>query len=138
MNVIGIGTDLCDCDRIARMIERHQGEFVSRVFTQSEIEYCGERKAFVEHYSGRWAAKEAILKALGTGWARGIKWTDLEIINSPSGAPVVVLHNMAKTVSEEQRICEIKISISHTSTQAIAFAIATGVPSMGHLNSEID
>ena len=79
--VVGIGTDIVECLRIANMIEKHQDVFINRVFTPGEIEYCGGRKSTTQHYAGRWAAKEAILKAIGTGWANGIQWTDIEIAN---------------------------------------------------------
>ena len=73
MNVIGIGTDIVECLRVANMIEKHEDVFIQRVYTPDEIEYCGARKAATQHYAGRWAAKEAILKAIGTGWSNGIQ-----------------------------------------------------------------
>ncbi|MDD4789547.1 MAG: holo-ACP synthase, partial [Pirellulales bacterium] len=91
MDVIGIGTDITECLRIARMIERHGDLFINRVYTDEEIRYCQNRKQATQHYAGRWAAKEAILKALGTGWIRGISWRDIEIRNDPSGRPVVAV-----------------------------------------------
>ena len=94
MAVIGIGTDIIECLRIAQMIERHGEMFLTRVYTPQEIEYCTARKASTQHYAGRFAAKEAVLKALGTGWTRGIQWRDIEVRNelaaspaSPSAAP---------------------------------------------------
>ena len=71
-NIVGIGTDIVECLRIAQMIERHGDLFINRVYTPLEIGYCQSRKASTQHYAGRWAAKEAILKAIGTGWRRGI------------------------------------------------------------------
>ena len=88
MAILGIGTDIVECPRIADMIERHQDIFITRVFTAAEIEYCSGRKAATQHYAGRWAAKEAVLKALGTGWRRGISWRDIEIISNRQGAPL--------------------------------------------------
>ncbi len=88
MAILGIGTDIVECPRIADMIERHQDIFITRVFTVAEIEYCSGRKAATQHYAGRWAAKEAVLKALGTGWRRGISWRDIEIISNRQGAPL--------------------------------------------------
>ncbi|MDA1180440.1 MAG: holo-ACP synthase, partial [Planctomycetota bacterium] len=79
MRVIGIGTDIIECLRIAQMIERHGDQFINRVYTDYEMEYCRARKASTQHYAGRWAAKEAVLKALGTGWIRGITWRDVEV-----------------------------------------------------------
>ncbi len=126
MNVIGIGTDICDCARIAQMIEKHGDVFLKKVFTGNEIVYCSRHRASVPHFAGRWAAKEAILKALGTGWARGIQWTDLEIFHAAGGRPRVRLHGAAALISHEQGIAEILVSISHTATTAIAFATAVG------------
>ena len=89
-NLISIGTDIIECVRIAQMIEKHGEVFLQRVFTQKEIQYCSSRKAATQHYAGRWAAKEAVLKVLGTGWAKGIQWTDVEIVNEVTGAHQVV------------------------------------------------
>ena len=91
MSVIGIGTDIIECLRIAQMIERHGELFLARVYTPREIEYCSSRKAATQHYAGRWAAKEAVLKALGTGWARGISWQDIEVRNDLGGKPSIAL-----------------------------------------------
>ena len=78
MSVVGIGTDIVEVLRIEQMIERHGELFLRRVFTENEVGYCSARKAASQHYAGRWAAKEAVLKALGTGWAQGITWVDIE------------------------------------------------------------
>ena len=126
MNVIGIGTDIVECLRIANMIEKHEDVFIQRVYTPGEIEYCGQRKSSTQHYAGRWAAKEAILKAIGTGWAKGIQWTDIEIVNEMGGKPFVRLAGQAKEICHSQGIDEILISISHTRTFATAFATAVG------------
>ena len=126
MNVVGIGTDIVECLRIADMIEKHEDIFINRVFTPDEIEYCGGRKSSTQHYAGRLAAKEAILKALGTGWAKGIQWTDIEVGNEPGGRPFVRLTGAAKEVSESRGITEVLISISHCRLFATAFATAVG------------
>ena len=125
-DVIGIGTDITECLRIARMIERHGDLFINRVYTAEEIRYCRNRKQTTEHFTGRWAAKEAVLKALGTGWRRGISWRDVEILNEPGGKPIVNVHGGAKSVVEQLGITRLQISISHCHTHATAFAIATG------------
>ncbi|MBX3418974.1 MAG: holo-ACP synthase [Pirellulaceae bacterium] len=124
MQIIGIGTDLCECQRIAGMIQRHGETFLTKVYTAAEIEYCQPHRNSAISYAGRWAAKEAILKALGTGWARGIEWTNLEVLNQPGGQPVVNLTGRAAEVAAEKGISSVNISISHTDTLAIAFAIA--------------
>jgi holo-[acyl-carrier protein] synthase len=127
MTVIGIGTDIVECLRIAQMIERHGELFLTRVFTLPEIEYCSSRKAATQHYAGRWAAKEAILKAFGTGWSRGIRWCDMEIRNDAAGKPSVALGGGAREICERLGIGDLLISISHCRTHATALAIATAV-----------
>ena len=123
--LISIGTDIIECVRIAQMIEKHGEVFLQRVFTQKEILYCSSRKAATQHYAGRWAAKEAVLKVLGTGWTKGILWTDVEIVNEVSGAPVIKITGKAAHVARERGIHEVMISISHCRSYATAFA--TGV-----------
>ncbi len=122
--IIGIGTDIIECLRIAQMIERHGELFISRVFTPHEIQYCQSRKLATQHFAGRWAAKEAILKALGTGWRKGISWRDVEIRNEPGGRPVVALRGGARDVIEQLGITEMLISISHCRSHATAYALA--------------
>ncbi|QDU95900.1 holo-ACP synthase [Lignipirellula cremea] len=124
MNVIGIGTDIVECLRIAQMIERHGELFVGRVYTDHEIEYCSSRKAATQHYAGRWAAKEAVLKALGTGWSRGITWRDIEVHNEIGGKPHIRLCGGAGEVSQRLGITEMMISISHCRSHATAYALA--------------
>jgi len=124
MNALGIGTDIVETLRIAQMIERHGELFLGRVFTPHEIAYCSVRKAATQHYAGRWAAKEAVLKALGTGWAKGITWTDVEVRNEPGGQPRIVLGGGAREIADQLGIGDVLISISHCRTHATAFAIA--------------
>ena len=124
MSIYGIGTDIVECLRIAQMIERHGELFITRVYTEHEIEYCQSRKQATQHFAGRWAAKEAVLKALGTGWRRGISWRDVEIRNERSGSPTVALRGGARDYMEQQKISEVLVSISHCRTHATAYAIA--------------
>ena len=126
MNVIGIGTDIVECLRIAQMIERHGELFIDRVYTAAEIEYCRSRKQATQHFAGRWAAKEAILKAIGTGWRRGISWRDMEVRNEGGGKPIVALRGGARDVVEQLGVGEILVTISHCRSHATAFAIALG------------
>jgi holo-[acyl-carrier protein] synthase len=121
-NLISIGTDIIECVRIAQMIEKHGEVFLQRVFTQREILYCSSRKAATQHYAGRWAAKEAVLKVLGTGWAKGILWTDVEIINEVSGAPVIKITGKAAEIARQRGIRQVMITISHCRAYATAFA----------------
>ena len=126
MDILGIGTDIIECPRIGRMIEQHGELFLRRVYTEREITYCQARKHAIEHFAGRWAAKEAILKAIGTGWSKGICWTDLEVRNIPSGAPKVMVRGGAKDAAVARGIGDILISISHCRTYATAYALALG------------
>jgi holo-[acyl-carrier protein] synthase len=126
MEILGIGTDVTECLRIARMIERHGDLFINRVYTPNEIRYCQNRKQATQHFTGRWAAKEAILKALGTGWRRGIAWCDMEIHNEPGGKPLVAVRGGVQEVVEQLGVAEIQVSISHCRTHATAIAIALG------------
>lgn len=124
MNVLGIGTDITECLRIAQMIERHGELFVGRVYTPHEIEYCRSRRMATQHFAGRWAAKEAVLKALGTGWKRGISWRDVEVRNLPGGRPVAMLSGGTQEVAEALGIRCVLVSISHCRSHATAYAIA--------------
>ncbi len=127
MQIVGIGTDIVECLRIGRMVEQHGELFLTRVYTPREIRYCQNRKHSTEHFAGRWAAKEAILKCLGTGWRRGLCWTDLEIRNDSQGKPRVVLRGAARDQAEQMRISEVLITISHFRAYATASAIAVSV-----------
>jgi len=106
------------------MMDSHGELFLTRVFTSIEIDYCSGRKMGYQHYAARWAAKEAVLKTLGTGWASGIQWTDVELSNLPSGKPVIRLYNRAAEVARDLGIDEVLISVSHTRDFAVAFASA--------------
>ncbi len=124
--MLGIGTDIIECLRIAQMIQRHGEQFIERVYTPHEIQYCQARKQSTQHFAGRWAAKEAVLKALGTGWVRGISWRDVEVRSETSGKPTIVLKGGAKQAAEAQGISDVLISISHCRTFATAYATAVG------------
>ena len=124
MSILGTGIDITECLRIAQMIERHGELFITRVYTDLEIEYCTTRKAATQHYAGRWAAKEAVMKALGTGWRRGLGWRDIEIRNAQGGKPVVAMRGGARDLIESIGIRELLISISHCRSHATAFAMA--------------
>jgi holo-[acyl-carrier protein] synthase len=124
MNVLGIGTDIVECLRIAQMIERHGELFIDRVYTAHEIEYCRSRKQATQHFAGRWAAKEAVLKAIGTGWRRGISWRDIEVRNGDGGKPTIAVRGGAFEAIEQAGIGEILITISHCRSHATAFAVA--------------
>ena len=125
MSILGVGSNIIECLRIAQMIERHGELFIARVYTDREIEFCASRKAATQHYAGRWAAKEAALMALGTGLTRGVAWRDVEICNR-GGAPTVAWHGAARDVFERSGVDRIHLSISHSRCHALAYAIAEG------------
>jgi holo-[acyl-carrier protein] synthase len=124
MEIVGIGTDIVECLRIGRMIEEHGELFLTRVFTEREISYCQGRKHATEHFAGRWAAKEAIFKCLGTGWQKGMCWTDMEVRNNTEGAPSVHLGGATKERAQQMKIANILLTISHCRAYATAYAIA--------------
>ncbi|MCS7160915.1 MAG: holo-ACP synthase [Gemmatales bacterium] len=124
MQVFGIGTDIVECERIARMLQKHGATFLHRVYTEREIAYCQKRKRAVEHFAGRWAAKEAIFKALGTGWAKGMAWTDIEILPDAQGQPLVQVRAAVHDYMQRVGIEKIFVSISHCRRYATACALA--------------
>jgi holo-[acyl-carrier protein] synthase len=124
--ILGIGTDITECLRIARIIERHGDLFINRVYTPAEIRYCQNRVQSTQHFTGRWAAKEAVLKALGIGLRRGISWRDIEVRSEPGARPVVAVRGNVKEAVERLGVGKILISISYCRTHAVAYAIALG------------
>jgi holo-[acyl-carrier protein] synthase len=124
MEILAHGIDLVDFPRIGQMIERHGERFVERVFTAAEQAYARSSRNTVEKYAGRFAAKEAVLKLVGTGWRGKIAWTDIEVVNNPAGQPEVTLSGEVKEIAEKMRIRHISVSITHTANFAIASAVA--------------
>ena len=124
MEIVAHGIDLVDCPRIEAMIERHGERFIQRVFTQAEQAYAEANKNEIEKLAGRFAAKEAVLKLMGTGWRGKIAWTDVEIINNSTGQPEVVLRGEVEKIARKLGIKHISVSITHTANFAIASAVA--------------
>jgi holo-[acyl-carrier protein] synthase len=121
--IVGLGVDITEVERIKGAIERHGKTFLQRVFTPQEIAYCeGFRNKF-ERYAGRFAAKEAAMKALGTGWRRGVRWVDVEVVRERSGRPTMQLGGEAEKVAKQLGVKRIALSITHTETQALAQVI---------------
>jgi holo-[acyl-carrier protein] synthase len=121
--VINQGIDLVECARIQEIVDRYGDRFLQRVFTPKELDYCLPRKRRWEHLAGRFAAKEAILKVLGTGWRDKIAWTDMEIVNLPGGQPQVTLTGEPVEICKKLGITRILLSISHTDHYAVASAL---------------
>ena len=126
MSVLGHGIDLVECERIARMIAEHGDRFLDRVYTASEREVAARYRDPVPFFAGRWAAKEAILKMIGTGWRGQIAWTDMEILPDELGRPVVALSGETARRAAEMGIKRTILSITHTAQQAAASAIGVG------------
>lgn len=124
MPVLGHGIDIVETARIRQLVEAHGRRFLDRCFTPAEQEYCARNpKRQFEHLAGRFAAKEAVLKVLGTGWRGGIQWTDIELTREPSGQPRVMLAGEARRIAEALGIRRWHVSISHIETHATASAI---------------
>jgi holo-[acyl-carrier protein] synthase len=124
MEIVAHGIDLVDCPRIEEMVARHGERFVQRIFTAAEQAYAEANKNKIEKLAGRFAAKEAILKLMGTGWRGKIAWTDIEIINNSSGQPEVTLGGEVEKIADKLGIKHISVSITHTANFAIASAVA--------------
>jgi holo-[acyl-carrier protein] synthase len=124
MPIIGHGIDIVETARVAKMVEDHEERFLRRCFTQGEQDYVAANPARrAEHLAGRFAAKEAILKVLGTGWANGVSWTQAEVVREPSGKPAVKLHGRCAEIAGELGITRWHLSISHSGGFATASAI---------------
>jgi holo-[acyl-carrier protein] synthase len=123
--ILGHGIDLCGVERIRRMIADHGDHFLERTYTPAEVAYARRRKkGFEETLAGRFAAKEAVMKALGTGWRDGVEFRGIEILNEPSGKPYVVLHGSTAEKARSLGVTAWHITITHTEDLAIASAIA--------------
>ena len=131
--IVGLGTDIVECDRIARLIDRHGESFTHRVFTPAEREYCDRHKNSAQNYAGRWAAKEAAMKALGTGFVPPVGWHDFEVLPRRSGAPTMTLTGGAAGVLADRGGAAALVTISHCRAYATATVIlvaAGGEPSL--------
>ena len=121
--IVGIGIDLAEVDRIRQAIERHGRRFIERIYTEKEIAYVERKANKYERYAARFAAKEAGMKAVGTGWKRGVRWRDFEVTNMPSGRPTLQLHGEAAKFAESLGVRNIALSITHTAAQGMAIVI---------------
>jgi holo-[acyl-carrier protein] synthase len=123
MNLFGIGIDVVEVQRIASSLDSFGAKFTSKVFTATERAYCENQKYPAIHYAARFAAKEAVAKALGTGIGKDLAWLDMEILRCDSGAPEVALSGGGEAFAKKNRIAEIKISLTHTRDYAAANAV---------------
>lgn len=124
MEIVGVGTEIVECLRVGRMIEHNGESFLARVYTPREIRDCQARRRATEQFAARWAAKEAVFKALGTPWRRGIEWTDVEVRQEPGGVPSVELTGATGELARELGVVTIHLSIAHCRAYATAYAMA--------------
>jgi holo-[acyl-carrier protein] synthase len=121
--IVGTGIDIAEVPRIQQSIERFGDRFLLRIYTEGEIRYCDGKANRAERYAARFAAKEAAMKALGTGWNHGVRWRDCEVVRLPGGRPTIKFHGKAAEFAAKLGVKNAALSISHTADQAIAQVI---------------
>jgi holo-[acyl-carrier protein] synthase len=121
--ILGIGTDVAEVGRIRESISRFGERFLHRVYTERERAYASSKANAPERFAARFAAKEAGMKAIGTGWRLGVTWKDFEVVNELSGRPVLLLHGVAKAIADRLGVERISISLTHTAEMAFAIVI---------------
>jgi holo-[acyl-carrier protein] synthase len=121
--IVGMGIDIAEVPRIKAVIEAQKERFLRRVYTPEEVAYCEHFKNKYERYAGRFAVKEAAMKALGTGWSRGVRWVDVEVVRQRGGRPTLSLKGEARKIADGLGVKNIAVSITHTARQALAQVI---------------
>lgn len=121
--IVGTGIDIAEVPRIREAIERHGEKFLQRIFTEGEIQYCESKANRIERYAARFAAKEAGMKAIGTGWNHGVRWRDIEVARKPGGRPTLLLHGKAAEFAAKLGATNIALSLTHTAEEAMAQVI---------------
>jgi len=121
--IVGLGLDIAEIDRIEAAIVRHGAPFIERLFTPREAAYCESHRNRFERYAGRFAAKEAAMKALGTGWRMGVRWRDIEVIREPSGKPTLQLAGVTRELADKIGVKNISLTITHSGNLALAEVI---------------
>ena len=121
--IVGTGVDLCEVPRIRESIARFGARFIGRIYTPAEIAYVERKANKFERYAARFAAKEAGMKAIGTGWRHGVRWQDFEVANMPSGKPTLRFHGVAEAVAAKLGVRNVALSITHTSEMGMAHVI---------------
>jgi holo-[acyl-carrier protein] synthase len=124
--IVGLGMDISEVNRIQESIERYKDAFLKRVYTPAEIAYCQRHRNPYERFAARFAAKEATMKALGTGWSRGVRWVDLEVVRLPSGKPTMELRGAAAEIAKGLGVTRISLTITHSGNTALAQVIFEG------------
>jgi holo-[acyl-carrier protein] synthase len=121
--IVGLGLDIAEIDRLQAAITRHGAPFLERLFTPAEAAYCEKFKNRYERYAARFAAKEAAMKALGTGWSRGVRWRDIEVVREASGRPTLHLSGVARQIADNLGVKHISMTITHSGNLALAQVI---------------
>ena len=124
--IVGLGVDLAEVDRIEAAFRRRGQAFLRRLFTPAEIAYCEKHRNKFERYAGRFAAKEAAMKALGTGWSQGVRWVDIEVARNSSGKPSLRLAGRARELADRMEVKNISVTITHSGNTALAEVIFEG------------
>jgi holo-[acyl-carrier protein] synthase len=121
--IVGTGVDLCEVQRIRQSIARFGARFIERIYTPAEVAYVERKANKFERYAARFAAKEAGMKAIGTGWRHGVRWQDFEVANLPSGKPTLRFHGVAEVVVAKLGVRNVALSITHTAEMGMAHVI---------------
>jgi holo-[acyl-carrier protein] synthase len=121
--IVGIGIDLAEVERIRKTIERYGQRFTGRIYTRAETAYVERKANRYERYAARFAAKEAGMKAIGTGWKRGVRWQDFEVQNLPSGRPTLQFHGVAAQIADSLGVRNVALSLTHTAETGMAIVI---------------
>lgn len=119
-NILGIGVDVVDVERMKKVLDEQGEKFIQKIFTENETTYCSEKQFPQEHYAARFAAKEAVSKAVKTGWSGTFRWKDVEVMNDAAGAPQVYLHNETADLLKGMAV---HLSLSHTENTVVAFVL---------------
>jgi holo-[acyl-carrier protein] synthase len=121
--IVGLGLDIAEIDRIEAAIKRHGATFLERIYTPAEVAYCEKHKSKYERYAARFAAKEAAMKALGTGWSHGVRWRDIEVAREAGGKPTLLLDGAAREIADRLGVKHIALTITHSGNLALAEVI---------------
>ena len=124
--IVGTGIDIAEVERVGSAITRYGDRFLERIFTPDERRYCDSKANRFERYAARFAAKEAAMKALGTGWNHGVRWQDCEVVRTPGGRPTIVFHGKASEFAAKLGVKNASLSLTHTAEQAFAQVILEG------------
>lgn len=127
MDIVGLGTQVMECTRVRKLIDKHGEAFLQQVYTAREVRFCNGKSQSTEQFAAIWAAKEAVFRCLGTTWKRGTNWTDIEIVCEPGGGPRVLVGGATAELIAARHVGDILLTMAHCRPFATATAIAVGV-----------